>query len=357
MTNIYKPENIPRPTWPIKLDHISNDAEEKGLTGTGVMTQRHLRGHHSAMSGKIKHATTIIEFSPGGNPCRTDSSFLQRIMHPACRVFRQLTSPINSKDDIFGLFCCYCDNCHAQLFWDTEHKSLLSKDFLTEHYINDKRKLSLNLDVLYNVSQECMFKVNERDDRLYLEYDCPLLGFRELLFPIVFQDKVLAVFFVGELTLKSRKDFVESMIGSIETRIRRIKNSSPERFNHIQIPKNTQLSESLLKAHEGYVINPPGESSKIILDSPDKDDYSKIISSVLEELRDFETNVLVDAEEHVQHQYIRKHVSSSMEDFAQSTRLPVVKEQKLHRCVVDESPLENFWVAFESKLNSLLESL
>lgn len=344
--------------WPIKLDHISIDAKEKGLTGTGVLTQRHLRGHHSAMSGKIKHATTFIEFSPEGKPCRTDSSFLQRIMHPACRIFRDFTAPTDPSDDSFGLFCCHCDNCHARLFWDLQHNSLLKKNFLTIEYIKKRRDSSPDLKLLYTMSPDCSFNVNELDGRLFLEYDCPLLGFRELLFPVFFQDKVISVFFVGELTLASRKDFVEKMIRNIENRISSLKKNCPDCFLHRPIPSDTNLSQRLLDAHHGYVTNPPGESPRIILDSPENNVYEQIIKSVITELKSFEQQVLVDALQHEQHQYIRKTISDSdkIKAFAKATHQQTNQKQNHNRRVVDETPLNILWTAFESTLNHLVDS-
>lgn len=50
-----------------------------------------------------------------------------------------------------------------------------------------------------------------RSGRTFLEYDCPLLGYRELLFPIFFEDRVVAAIFIGEICLEGQRDLVATI--------------------------------------------------------------------------------------------------------------------------------------------------
>ena len=60
----------------------------------------------------------------------------------------------------------------------------------------------------YRRTNDVHFKFVKDARRSYLEYDCSMLGYRELLFPLFFGSRVVAVFFVGQLCLTWKLDFI-----------------------------------------------------------------------------------------------------------------------------------------------------
>jgi hypothetical protein len=160
------------------------------LTGTGIIPNEYLQGIQTTMSAELKNPTTIIEFAPGGEPVRTDSRLLIFNLHGACRKFREYTDG----------FCLDCDNHHACLF-----QGLRSNNAQREVLVRASQCVFIRE---YREEPDITFGFVHSAPRPCLEYDCPLLGYRELLFPVFFDDKVIATFFLGELTLAEKRDFI-----------------------------------------------------------------------------------------------------------------------------------------------------
>jgi len=189
--------------WPYRAIHITNDGEacakknpERSdlgkLTGVGIISNKHLQGIQKSICAKLENPTTIVEFSPEGEFVRNDSRLLVFGLHPACTIFRRYTA---------GEECLRCDKAHAFLIYD------LKKDNLRREV--DRRIDECEYIRKYRLADENIhFDFVTDVERPYLEYDCPLLGYRELLFPVFFEGRVIAVFFCGELCLKERLEFI-----------------------------------------------------------------------------------------------------------------------------------------------------
>ncbi len=185
--------------WPFRPDHITNDGPEwderelNKLTGEGVIPNEYLEGIQTSICANLAHPTAIIEFSPEGVPVRTDSRLLVYALHPPCSTFREHTD---------HKYCYECDDNHALLFRSLNRSNIatdLEMRIQSSVYIQDYVK------VLGEVPQ---WRSEQDDGRGYLEYDCPLLGYRELLFPIFCEDRVIATFFEGEIALLYYLDII-----------------------------------------------------------------------------------------------------------------------------------------------------
>lgn len=84
--------------WPFKPDHISNDWQDHGLTGQGVVSNRHLQGYQTIVCANVENPTTIIEFTPEGRPVRTDSLLQEHPLRPPCKKFRAFTDHTYCRD-------------------------------------------------------------------------------------------------------------------------------------------------------------------------------------------------------------------------------------------------------------------
>lgn len=331
--------------WPMRADHITSDGSAMGLEGEGIITNRELQGFQSEISSEVGNSTTIIEFTLDGKAIRTDSPFIDLAMHPACRIFRQnnsftategeLIRDDKTKMPITGVLCRYCDQCHARLFYG------LDETKLTLEEITQRKESDEDLQALYGSAVDCIFQPQFHDKRLYLQYDCPLLGFRELLFPVVFEKRVIAVFFTGQLTLKGKEDLITEMIGNVGQRF-------PNCFAYAKIPNVVQaIQNAQTKWINGQIEYERPALTRVITDEL----YASTIRDVFNGIRNLEER-LTSAFTHRRHEYIRKSIEheSEMKEVATSARLS--KGQNAE--VVDDTPLIDLWDEFEKSLDHLV---
>ena len=335
-------------SWPIRPHHLTKGGESLGLKGTGIITNRHLQGHQSEISDIVGQPTAIIEFALDGSPIRTDSPFLDLALNPACQLFRRENPEVTpegklklDKDgsSILGAACLCCDNCHARLFYNL-HAEELRKNIINErkdlYEFQDLRKLYKGISDHLTKPTELVFEWNKLDERLFLEYDCPLLGFRDLLFPVIFEERVIAAFFVGGLTLDGQQTFVNDMILSVHKR-------HPGCFETSTRPHNI-IVQDILKKHQDWLNENPCE--RII----DKDTLDTIKRTTIKELKDFE--IILDNE--MQHQriaYIRTNISSELKEFA--TQPKDTGDDKADS--VDDAVLKPLWDRVEASMKRLAE--
>jgi signal transduction histidine kinase len=190
--------------WPFRPIHITNDGEKQhdgdiyALTGVGIISNEHLKGIETEICANLDSPTTLIEFSPTGNPIRTDSKLLQHSLRPPCRVFRECTK---------ARYCHQSDNHYALLLRDLSKAKTTSLFVTRGLYAED---LGTSLGEPNSVPRLCR---ESTTGQFYLEYDCPLLGYRELLFPVFFDDRVIAVLFIGQACLKSNLSIIKETQG------------------------------------------------------------------------------------------------------------------------------------------------
>jgi signal transduction histidine kinase len=171
--------------WPFIPDHISNDKPE--LTGQGIVSNRHLEGYETIIFTNLDYPTVIVEFSLDGNPAHTASRLNKYLMRRPCARFREFTGKEH---------CEKCDTVHALLFHGLTKQGFTGK--LKERLENSEDIRSYKDASGYNP------RIVSDGPRVYLEYDCPLLGYREVVFPIFFEDKIIATITLGQICLRGQ---------------------------------------------------------------------------------------------------------------------------------------------------------
>ena len=318
--------------WPFRAQHITSDGEHYGddnplskLVGTGIITNHHLQGVQSQICHNLNHPTTIVEFAPDGTPVRTDSPLLTYAIHPACQRFRTFNTV---RPGSAGHLCLTCDSCHARLMWG------LSKTHIKSELTHNQETKPECLERLYSGVPACSFEPREIAGRVYLQYDCPLLGYRELLFPIFLEDRVVAAFFVGQITLAYRHDFVLERMASLADRF-------PECFDtyissHPPITPEA-IVESIRNAHREWVSENPTE--RIL--TPAK--YGVLLQKATDGLSQLEAML----ENELQHQrlnFIRERIAR---------RLQALQRALPSEDVEDATRLQHLWKTVETTVEDL----
>ena len=241
--------------WPYRPDHITIDGDNSDkpelqkLTGVGIIPNNRLQGFQTYISEMLKNPTTVVEFAPDGSLVRTDSTVLVYSLHLPCRIFRDGTD---------NKYCLDCDNAHAILFRGLTKQKFqeeLDKRIRQSGYIQEYKKG----DEQHFIQTGCCH------DRVILTYDCPLLGYREIVFPIFFEGRAIAAFFVGEIALGTHEDY-------IRRRQRDFFNRHPELA--------PDLSEEVLRGYEQWSSEPNNILSE--------DEYERLIESGCQSIREFE---------------------------------------------------------------------
>jgi len=287
-------------TWPFQPHHITNDGAsipgKERLNGEGIVSNKFMHGLQTAICAAIENPTTIIEFSPDETlppqeACvRTDSKLLFYEMRPTCARFRENTSAQ----------CCYrSDDIHALLFRGLKRSSLIEK--ATQRAAEDA------LVHRYRQDPDVTFEFVTRANRPFLQYDCPMLGYRELILPVFLEDRVLAVFFVGQLCLRKKLNFIAQ-------KQREFFASAPMDSLSIACSEHSpkppcELSAEIRDEHNRWVADPQN-----VLDDAA---YASLIGNVCIELDDFEA-ALEDQLKLERHEYIRKRVDDTIKGFREN---------------------------------------
>ena len=152
--------------------------------------------------GEIGAPTTIIQFRKDeyGDWDRIDSQISAITLRTSCDLLRRC---VKNKDNY--ILCHECDAQHAELFHEITYSQIKNGDI--EKRIQSTRKLwdATYGNPFYNPL------IEERHKRFFVSYNCPMFGYRELIFPILFEGKVVAVFVIGQIKLDDSK---ESIIAS-----------------------------------------------------------------------------------------------------------------------------------------------
>lgn len=310
------------PEWPFRPDHVTSDgssySELRQLSGIGIITNEYVRGIQTSICGNLRHPTTLIEFAPDGTPARTDSSLLMFSLRPVCSVFRQHTE---------NVFCYTCDNEHAGLF-----RGLNRLNFA----MDVKKRIAVNPYIQQYIREPgVQFELQEVNGRPYLEYDCPLMGYRELLFPVFFEEKVLAAFFVGQIILDAKREFISDRQDLFFKR-------NPycfDRFIRLH-PENdaSKIISIIYRKHFEWVNN----ESNVFKEQR----YQNLINSADVELISFE-QTLKDQGKLKRELYVRTNMSRFSRDFQEGlpTELPPGGQVLL----------EQFWENLEKQLIEIVK--
>ena len=171
------------PPFPKKFMYKNIDIES-------ILSRETVIALQDNICGKIKVPTTIIQFPHeiDGELDRIDSQVSAITLRTSCDLLRRCG---NSK----GKLCLECDKQHSEFLLGMSKKNITNGDL--NNHIEEK------IDLWRKKYQNPHYKpqVNNKHNRYFLTYNCPMLGYRELVFPIFFEENVVAVFFVGQIKL------------------------------------------------------------------------------------------------------------------------------------------------------------
>lgn len=175
----------------------SFDSDGKGIFKHKLEVER----IQDALCAVLKHPTTIIDndnFHSFINSARAGFT-----LNKSCDAFRRC---INHE------FCEKCDRQHANLMLKNgldvkDHPAYVKKQVNTLYTTMGDEHIDY-----FNIT-EMLPVINESVEykKVYLEYRCPIMGLRELIFPIFIESKVVGVFFVGQFIIKSDLDMINKI--------------------------------------------------------------------------------------------------------------------------------------------------
>ncbi len=310
--------------WPFRPVHITNDGEKyegtglERLRGLGIIPSKYLRGIQRVICARLENSTTIVEYTLKHRIVSTDSMLLVFAFHPACKAIRDAT-------DV--KLCRACDYAHAGLFYGLAKEQFCAK-------VEERIKKSTYISKYLASDKELHFAFVKKGKRPYLEYDCPLLGYRVLLFPIFFEGKVLGVFFCGEHVLKEREQFIEQ-------RQRELFKYCPQIMRLCKGQnKSNELMKKIRKGH-----NEKLEYLRRLGKVYENSQYRKLIRKIKDELDNLED--ILDQEMDKQRMlFVASAVEKEIEAFRKGL-------QKLREVEGSELRLDLLWKNMGRRLKSL----
>ena len=150
-----------------------------------IVSRENLRTILNNICNELKHPVTIINVNYDDEASytngRVDSDASYYALRPTCRNLR-----IAAMED----YCMKCDEYYAKCC-----KELIENG-------------SCSLETLEFFSDVCKYEklsLQEINTMSYLVYDCPMLGYCEMCFPIYFHGKIIGIMIVGEILLTEKK--------------------------------------------------------------------------------------------------------------------------------------------------------
>jgi signal transduction histidine kinase len=317
--------------WPFTPSHISNDLSNIGLKGNGLISNEELRGFQTIISANIENPSALYEFY-GKTVYRTDSILEEYDLVKPCRLFRKCTNQ------------CYCleqDQKFAALFKGLYRENLLQK--------LEKRLKSTAIPPHSLPPEWQEPNIDTIDSRPYIYYDCPFLGYRELVFPIFFknsqlllsdssvgeqpEDSVIAVFILGQIFLQTNKKNVNQIRKHFFSSLRKKKGNQNTKISSLDLFKIGRLNSYLWKTSV--------EKTKVKSDK----EYKDLFLNAHHQLSGLEDKL-----------YHRHH--QARERFALIKVDNAIRE--LHNylpthdiSILDDTPLSRFWDNISNRLTEL----
>jgi signal transduction histidine kinase len=295
-------------------------------------------------------ATTVIQFLPNENNHwdRIDSPQTAIAMRMSCYTLR--TCAYNGAN-----ICKKCDEKHAALFYNLEKQN-----------IRQQLQKTLDKQITYLrkefSSENHQPEILEKDGRVYLAYSCPMLGYREHVFPIFYNNKVIAVLIFGQIKIETEDNIFIDQI--YRTKISYFENN-PEIFDYYAKKKSeadkkgekfknitTNIMDYILQANKKELqpkympLEPIVDdiSNPFIRDTITHDEYKVVLERVVKQLNLFEGHIKQLSQEK-RERYIRSRVDYHIRSF---------RSNDLTR---EYDDLHSMWANLESALTKIAEDL
>ena len=132
------------------------------------------------LCGQIRLSTTIICKDENQNNRRVDSRISSISLRPSCDMVRRCDKSHTSA-------CEHCDNQHANLLLGAPANTSKLRQYL-DNQINKYRVISPDFAAT---------RLYVEKGLPYIRYRCPMLGYLEMIFPIRFENYVIATLILG----------------------------------------------------------------------------------------------------------------------------------------------------------------
>ena len=173
----------------------------------------------STMSFELSSLVSIVWNKSSNQLERDDYYGAGAHMRPACYLFRHYTKEASNKTENEKMpLCWYCDEYHIELLkqklksYDQKLKcdGNANQSTRNKYFWSGYREPEL---------QSVCITVYDSEQQLnYIKYKCPMMGYTELLFPVIIEDIYLGCVFIGQNLIKSDKEAETIFSEFIETK-------------------------------------------------------------------------------------------------------------------------------------------
>ncbi len=292
----------------------------------------------------LHHPVTILDINRLQNmdneTLRIDSDIEYFSLRSSCRLLRHC-----GGDDR----CHICDRYHANIF----------KKYLQEGgKLNYENPPQFFYDEYHNYPPTVL----EGFSRKVLEYHCPMLGYRELLFPIYFEKKLIGILFLGQSIVINSDD--DKLLVNITERFFKKNINNPEKIfknflfgiNDFSKEKADDIKKLIVSADkitepiEEYLRQPKiqGETplEQITMVFKDYSEYSNFIEKACFELEKIEDEFLRIFNKKKE-RYFNKITQEIVSEYLEENLLCKHKYNDLNKFQKCQKELEQEWVLLE----------
>jgi signal transduction histidine kinase len=164
-----------------------------------ILSRETVTAQQDNICGEIGAPTTIIQFRHDDDDDweRIDSQVSAITLRTSCDLLRRC---INDQ----GKICRDCDKQHADIFYGINKNTRDPIELITRI---DNKQEDWN-ETYQNPYHEP--HIEYKNDRAFLSYNCPMFGYRELMFPVFFEEAVVAVFVIGQIKITDQEEVIKS---------------------------------------------------------------------------------------------------------------------------------------------------
>ena len=300
-----------------------------------------------SICNELHHPVTIVDIKRLFNESdidnsRIDSDIEYFSLRPICRLFRHCAG--REK-------CIQCDAFHTKYL-----ANLIKNGEITSNA----------LSFFYEGYSEHPPKILKNFPRYVLEYQCPILGYREMLFPFFYRNEIIGVLFVGQSIVEDEND--REQIKAITTSFF---NKNPPKTvfkqflekNHLPASESKKIQKAILEEnmhrHEKYnYTNKKGVDGDIPrygeMTFQTLSEYEDFIIKICQKVDDIEKLIEKHAREK-REDHFEKIVQDSLYQFFQRPKHDNSKKiSSLKKCSVE---LEEAWIYFSKAADIIKEQL
>ena len=164
-----------------------------------ILSYENVVAQQDYICGEIGAPTTIIQFRADANGEweRIDSQVSAISLRTSCDLLRRCI-------DNNGKLCRDCDSYNAELFHNLD-KHKINMGVLKKRVDERRHHWEINKN-----NANYQLHMEQRHNRVFIYYNCPMLGYRELMFPIFYKNGIVGVFVVGQIKLIGQEVLIET---------------------------------------------------------------------------------------------------------------------------------------------------